>query len=724
MDICARLQFVLQFKAPWYIYFLLLLVLALMPKSFVFAAESERWRFGVGVATQNMVDGTTTTNLNLFEGYRPGDEPWNPLGLGWYFNWNWKQRYGAVCGPNGCIEYMPLVGGWGPGVNPSIETIRAYVLSHPNEYPDGTTWLIGNEIIWDDRRTPEQYARDYHDFYYGLKSINPTFKIASGSVITSVTYNRPGFTGTPIELMNAIRTAYQSIYGEPWPVDVYNIHPYVWTKPTLEQELADLQSQISTFRDWMKSIGEQDKPLIITEYGLSNYHDPQWMIDYLLGSFQILLSKGHSNGMPSDEGRWVQRWAWFVNNNHVWQAGGEVQWTHCALYNGDTFDVRPLGRAYARHPHEYNYAPQITDCSLSSNVLLADESTPYSVTVKVTDGNGVGDIRSVRVILYNGSAWQASNGRGYLAWGQDDYDITDFGETWMLMGNASGDGRWAWCSGDWGENNYIVPISASASTNGNERTITFTFAAKPSWAPSFNQKFRVYVRDGGGSPTGWIEQPLSYCVLQSLSFGSAHNNPDGTTVTIPCAVVSAGSNQLANTAYVQALDRSAGIKVYGSNINARAGDVVSISGKIQTSSGERIITYPTLTVLATGGLPPKPMFITCRDVGGESPNAFTPGTYQGVGLYNVGLLATIAGKVTYSDAASKLFYVDDGSGRGGSLGDLGIKVSCSGLTPGNTIEIPNTNSFVIVSGVMATQMSSGQVFPVIRPRSSVDVIVF
>ena len=77
MDICARLRLVLQFKAPCHTYLLLFLVLALTLESSVFAAESERWRFGVGVATQNMVDGTTTTNLNLFEGYRPGDEPWN-----------------------------------------------------------------------------------------------------------------------------------------------------------------------------------------------------------------------------------------------------------------------------------------------------------------------------------------------------------------------------------------------------------------------------------------------------------------------------------------------------------------------------------------------------------------------------------------------------------------------------------------------------------------------
>jgi hypothetical protein len=48
-------------------------------------------------------------------------------------------------------------------------------------------------------------------------------------------------------------------------VDVWNIHPYVGTKATVQLELDDLRNQLSGFRDWMASVGEQDKPLIITE---------------------------------------------------------------------------------------------------------------------------------------------------------------------------------------------------------------------------------------------------------------------------------------------------------------------------------------------------------------------------------------------------------------------------------------------------------------------------
>jgi hypothetical protein len=338
-----------------------------------------------------MVNGQTTTNLDDFHGYRPGDAPWNPLGLVWYFNWNWVD--GTVTNPatGETIEYMPLVGGWGPGVHPSIAQIQSRVTANPSLYPDGTTWLIGNEIIWDDQRTPTQYTQDYHAFYYGIKGINPTYKVANGSVITSVYYNRAGFTGTPYELLDAIRDAYLSLYGEPWPVDVWNIHPYVWTQATVQLELADFENQLHTFRNYMASIGEQDKPLIITEYGLLNYHDESWMINYLLGSFEILLSRGHPNGMPDDEGRLVQRWAWFVNNNHVWQAGGPVQWTHCALYNGDMFDIRPLGQAYASHP-KYDNCPGVwnTDQADSDHdgVGNACDACPYTILGVHIDASG------------------------------------------------------------------------------------------------------------------------------------------------------------------------------------------------------------------------------------------------------------------------------------------------------------------------------------------------
>ena len=49
---------------------IVVLILSAAPAA---AAQDDQWRFGVGVATQNMIDGQVTTNLDDFDGYRPGE---------------------------------------------------------------------------------------------------------------------------------------------------------------------------------------------------------------------------------------------------------------------------------------------------------------------------------------------------------------------------------------------------------------------------------------------------------------------------------------------------------------------------------------------------------------------------------------------------------------------------------------------------------------------------
>jgi len=224
----------------------------------------------------------------------------------------------------------------------------------------------------------------------------------------------------------------------------------------------------------------------------------------------------------------------------------------------------------------------------------------------------------------------------------------------------------------------------------------------------------------------WSEAGASdgIVAVPTQSLGNVHNNPDSTSVVIPCAIVTAGNDQFASNFYVEALNRSSGIRVVSSTLAARVGDLVSVSGGMYTSSGERAITYPTLTVFGTGKPVPKPLYLTGREVGGVSPNQYTPGTYQGVGLYNVGLLVTISGIVTSIDTTAKYFFLDDGSCRSDLLDHRGIKVSCSGLKSGNSIPLPIEGEYVIVTGIVAAQSSSGVIIPVIRPRCSADLTRF
>lgn len=508
-----------------------------LPASIQTPAQVEKWRWGMGVALQNTVNGAPTSGLTQFQGYRAGDSPWNPLSLGWYHDWSWRSGPAENPATGEKIEYMPLVGGWGPG-SASIPTIRAYVAANPSKFPNGTTWFIGNEIIFDDRRTPAQYAVDFHEFYVALKAMNPTFKVCVGSIISNITYDLPTFSGTPIQLAQSIWDAYQSRYGTRMPADAWSLHPYVWNYPTACEEIAVLDGYLDAFRNWMKSVGEQNKPLIVHEYGLLGYHEEHRMVEYMLNSFEKLLSPGHANGMPDDGGRRVQRFAWFCLNSFVFpgQELGPEQYPHCALYNADTFDPRGLGYAFRTCPKDTVTSMTILSNTINSRVLTNGDQAEYVVTLVVEHPSGANSIRSVREVLWPGGVWGPNNSRAYLAWATEDRYITGYGGAWVIVGNATGGGRWGWCSDAWGANTYITPTGCITSTCGKRRTVSFKFRVKPAWPAAPNQ-----VLSGAAISTSdlqvWSESPQHYDVqanaapgINTATVSSNHLLPDNTTL--------------------------------------------------------------------------------------------------------------------------------------------------------------------------------------------------
>ncbi len=53
------------------------------------------------------------------------------------------------------------------------------------------------------------------------------------------------------------------------PVDYYNLHPYAGA------DIMKFKEIIIDFRKMMRQLGEQDKPLILTEFGVLNETLPQ-----------------------------------------------------------------------------------------------------------------------------------------------------------------------------------------------------------------------------------------------------------------------------------------------------------------------------------------------------------------------------------------------------------------------------------------------------------------
>jgi len=186
--------------------------------------------------------------------------------------------------------------------------------------------------------------------------------------------------------------------------------------------------------------------------------------------------------------------------------------------------------------------------TLSSSVLVADDTTPHTVTLTASAVAGYDDITSMRVLFnFTETGGDSTQGRGYLAWGKTDADITNYGGTWVFA-DATGGGRWAYQTSPWDGTPYITPSACSTTTNGNatggtgERTVTFTFTAKPGWAgnPLINDAdaWAMTANDGPNESDfckiGWADNPSEFVVVASACTQQAAT-PSAPVVSNPTA---------------------------------------------------------------------------------------------------------------------------------------------------------------------------------------------
>ncbi|HRJ41451.1 MAG TPA: hypothetical protein PL105_06215, partial [Caldilineaceae bacterium] len=180
-------------------------------------------------------------------------------------------------------------------VKPSLTDIGAVAQAQP-----GSLWLIGNEMDrrdWyrggQDEMLPELYATAYHDIYTAIKAADPSAQVAIGGLIQA----------TPLRLawLDRMWESYAQQYGGDMPVDVWNIHNFILREvfqdygadippgiatndpraATYESDwthidLALFDQQIRAFRGWMAARGQQEKPLIVSEYGVLYRHCAAW----------------------------------------------------------------------------------------------------------------------------------------------------------------------------------------------------------------------------------------------------------------------------------------------------------------------------------------------------------------------------------------------------------------------------------------------------------------
>jgi len=245
----------------------------------------------------------------------------------------------------------------------------------------GSLWMIGNEmdrVDWhggghQDEMLPEVYAVAYHDLYHVIKDADPTAQVAIGGVIQA----------TPLRLqyLSIVWDTYQDLYGEPMPVDVWNVHNFIFKEerdsygadvpPGLPGDpetgvlydddcshidLEIFDQQIRALRQWMKDRGQQNKPLIISEYGVMYKHpecdgqsmnSDQVVQDFMVSTFDYFFSaKDCELGDPADECRLVQRWMWFSLDD----TGDKTDVnSHGALFRPHAKQITGTGQVYRNY---------------------------------------------------------------------------------------------------------------------------------------------------------------------------------------------------------------------------------------------------------------------------------------------------------------------------------------------------------------------------------------
>jgi len=275
------------------------------------------------------------------------------LGLGWYLNWG--VRPDSYRSPE--VTYVPMIRLREGEIVPDGEDLRVAARAMP-----GALWLVGNEpdVKWQDNVTPDAYAVAYHHVYTLLKEEDPTCQVAIGGI------SQP----TPLRLryLERILAAYEREYGEPMPVDVWNVHNFVLREerdswgvdipPGMDEdagrlyEIADhddleiFRQQIVDFRRWMVAQGQQDKPLIVTEYGIlmpAEYGFPEEQVEaFMLATFEFFRTAADPElGYPADGYRLVQRWCWYSLYDPRYPTGN--------LLDPEAGTLTPLGSAFAKY---------------------------------------------------------------------------------------------------------------------------------------------------------------------------------------------------------------------------------------------------------------------------------------------------------------------------------------------------------------------------------------
>jgi hypothetical protein len=208
-----------------------------------------------------------------------------------------------------------------------------------------------------------------------------------------------------------------------------------------------------------------------------------------------------------------------------------------------------------------------------------------------------------------------------------------------------------------------------------------------------------FLPDGSPSPVATSNVvTVMVCHSDNIPIGVAKQLPDGEYVELTPSLVTAGSTEMGSCLYVEAPDRSAGVRVVRDQL-AEEGDLVMVCGVMATSEGERQVYAWHVGIISSGNSLPVPLGMTGRTLMSRPDGA--------------GLLVTIWGRISGVTPGAGHFYVDDGSGAHADSQYAGILLQ--GEAPGQP------GQFVRVTGIAGAVEWDGGIVPIIRTRRASDI---
>jgi len=327
-----------------------------------YAAPNER--FGVGMSPGITVSVNGTVRQVMITDYDISE-----LHIGWYSDWLTTRE--PLC-PGG-IKYAQVILVRAGLYPTNTLELTATVAANP-----GSLWLIGNEPegkYGQGNRTPGEYADIYHHLHTLVKGIDPTAWIAIGGVIEP----------TPLRLqwLDMVLNGYESRFGEAMPVDVWNIHAQILQEKAgswgaeIPAGLTATEGRLYTllhnadpdifrqlvieFRQWMKDKGFENKPLIISEYGVlmpSDYladdipSGEQKVIEFMCSTFDFVVHAADPNlGYPADDNRLVQQWLWYSLNSQPYDPATGRGFNGALFSHLDPTQMTKFGVAFREYMH-------------------------------------------------------------------------------------------------------------------------------------------------------------------------------------------------------------------------------------------------------------------------------------------------------------------------------------------------------------------------------------